>query len=102
RVANPLYALLLLTGLTMAFILPIPLTTPWLLAALILYAIVTVLGQAAFVPVFRRQIELLASEGIESPKYQAVATQARILGIVVGVVVLFISFLMVVKPPLWG
>src|SRR5262245_64759198 len=31
RLANPAYGLLLLTGLAMAFLGPIPLTTPWLL-----------------------------------------------------------------------
>ncbi len=101
RVANPLYALLLLTGMTMAFMLPIPLTTPWLATALILYGIALVLGLVAFVPIFRRQIELLESEGFESPKYRAVAKQARALGVMVGIIVLAITFMMVVKPPLW-
>jgi uncharacterized membrane protein len=98
RVANPLYALLLLTGLTMAFMLPIPLTTPWLLTALILYAITTLLGMAVFVPVFRRQIQLLETEGPASPGYQSMAVRARVLGIVVGIIVIVITFLMVVKP----
>ncbi|MGE5074199.1 MAG: DUF2269 family protein [Anaerolineae bacterium] len=102
RIANPLYGLILLTGLTMAFILPIPLTTPWLLTALILYAIATVLGLLVFVPVFRRQVELLESEGFDSPKYKSIATQARALGIVVAIIVVIITFLMVVKPALWG
>lgn len=102
RVANPLYVLLLLTGLTMAFILPIPLTTPWLLTALILYALATLLGMLVFVPVFRRQIEFLESAGPASPQYQAAAKRARLLGIVVGIDVIIIVFLMVVKPNLWG
>lgn len=101
RVANPLYALLLLTGLTMAFMLPIPLNTPWLMTALILYATATVLGMALFVPIFRRQIRFLESEGAGSARYQTAAKQGRILGIVVGIEVLVIIFLMVVKPPLW-
>jgi uncharacterized membrane protein len=102
RVANPLYALLLLTGLTMAFMLPIPLTTPWLLTALILYAIATLLGVAVFVPVFRRRIDLLETEGLESPKYKAIAKRGNVLGVLVGIDVLAIVFLMVVKPALWG
>ena len=101
-VANPLYFLLLLTGLTMAFILPIPLTTPWLLTALVLYALATVLGMFAFVPVFRQQVRLLESDSPQSERYQALARRARILGIVVGVIVLVITFMMVVKPGLWG
>ncbi len=101
-VANPLYALLLVTGLTMAFILPIPLTTPWLLTALVLYALATLLGMFMFVPIFRRQVQLLESEGFGTDRYKAIARRARILGMVVGVDVLIIIFMMVVKPALWG
>src|SRR5512146_1428137 len=75
RVANPLYALLLLTGLTMAFMIPIPLNTPWLMTALILYAIATILGMAVFVPIFRRQIQFLESDGLKSRRFQAAAKQ---------------------------
>ncbi len=102
RLANPLYVLLLVTGLTMAFILPLPLTTPWLLTALSLYAIATLLGMFLFVPIFRRQVQLLESDGFASEGYKAVARQARMLGLVVGLAVLIIIFMMVVKPPLWG
>ena len=102
RVANPLYALLLITGLTMAFILPVPLTTPWLLTALILYAIATVLGLFVFVPLFKRQVQLLETQGAASEPYRAVARRVRVFGILVGIDVLIITFMMVVKPPLWG
>jgi uncharacterized membrane protein len=102
RVANPCYGLLLLTGLTMAFIVPIPLTTPWLLTALTLYVIATIIGMAGFVPIFKKQVRLLESEGIDSPNYKAVEKQSRVLGIVTGIVVIAITFLMVVKPALWG
>ena len=100
RVANPLYVLLLLTGLTMAFTIPIPLNTPWLMAALILYAIATILGMVVFVPMFRRQIRLLETEGVDSPKYAAATSQTTIVGLIVGLAVLMITFLMVVKPAL--
>ena len=100
RVANPLYALLLLTGLTMAFMIPIPLNTPWLMTALILYAIATILGMAVFVPVFRRQIQFLESDGVKSRRFQAAAKQSTVLGLIVALVVLIIVFLMVVKPAL--
>jgi uncharacterized membrane protein len=102
RVANPLYALLLLTGLTMAFIIPIPLNTSWLMTALILYTIATILGMAVFVPIFRRHIQLMEREGIESPRYRAAARQGMVLGLIVGLDVLVIIFLMVVKPALWA
>lgn len=102
RIANPLYGLILLTGLTMAFILPVPLSTPWLLSALILYALATLLGLLVFVPMFRRQVELLESEGFDSPNYKSIAARARVLGIVVAAIVVVITFLMVVKPKLWA
>jgi uncharacterized membrane protein len=102
RVANPCYGLLLLTGLTMAFILPIPLTTPWLLTALILYILAAVLGIVAYAPAVRRQIQLLETKGFDSPDYQAVARRSTLFGILVTVDVILIVFLMVVKPALWG
>jgi uncharacterized membrane protein len=102
RVANPCYGLLLLTGLTMAFILPIPLTTPWLLTALILYILAAVLGIVAYAPAVRRQIQLLETKGFDSPDYQAVARRSTLFGILVTVDVILIVFLMVVKPRLWG
>ncbi len=102
RVANPLYVLLLLTGLTMAFMIPIPLNTPWLMTALILYAIAAILGMAVFVPTFRRQLQYLESEGPQSPRYLAASKQGALLGLIVGLDVLVIIFLMVVKPALWA
>ena len=102
RVANPGYGLLLLTGLTMAFLAPIPLTTPWLLTGLTLYVIAGLLGVFAYSPIVKRQIQLLDNEGIGSPNYQAVANRARLLGMLVGLDVIIIVFLMVVKPALWG
>ncbi len=102
RIANPLYALLLLTGLTMVFIIPIPLTTPWIMTALILYAIATLLGMAVFVPIFRRRIQVLEREGIELPRYKSISKQSTLLGIIVAIDVIVIVFLMVVKPPLWA
>jgi uncharacterized membrane protein len=100
RVANPCYGLLLLTGLTMALIVPISLTTPWLLTALVLYVIAALLGILFYAPVVRQQIQLLESQGFDSPDYQAAAGRARLMGILVGVDVIIIVFLMVVKPAL--
>jgi len=101
-IANPCYGLLLFTGLAMAFIVPITLTTPWLLTALTLYVIATIIGMAGFVPIFKKQIRLLEREGIDSPNYKAAEKQGRVPGIVTGVVVIAITFLMVVKPALWA
>lgn len=101
RVANPCYAVLLATGLGLALTARIPLTTPWLLTSMILYAIAALLGIFAYAPQMRRQRLLLASDGFESPAYSAIARRGRLLGRVVTLDVLVIVFLMVVKPPLW-
>lgn len=102
RVANPCYTLLLLTGLFMAFTLPIPLTSPWLLTALILYAAVAVVGILAYAPLMRRQVHLLETAGFDSPSYKAIAGRSTLFGLLVTAIVVIIVFLMVVKPPLWG
>ena len=102
RVANPCYGLLLLTGLAMAFLAPIPLNTPWLLTGLTLYVIAGLLGAFGYTPLVKEQIRVLDSEGFESPNYQALAKRGRLLGMLVGLDVIIIVFLMVVKPALWG
>ncbi|MCI0580420.1 MAG: DUF2269 domain-containing protein, partial [Chloroflexi bacterium] len=102
RLANPAYGLLLITGLLMAFTAQLPLTTPWLLTALILYGIVLLVGLLGYTPALRRQIQMLDSEGFGSPNYQALARRGTILGISLAVLVVVIVFLMVVKPELWG
>lgn len=101
RLANPCYALLVVTGLTMAFTIPIPLTTPWLLTAIVLYVLATLLGIFAYAPVTRQQRRMLEAEGFESPAYRSVASKATRLGVAVTIDVLLTAFLMVVKPALW-
>jgi len=102
RVANPAYWLLLITGLWMALTVPIPLTTPWLLTALVLYGVLVLVGMLGYTPTLRRQIELLEEAGPGSPTYQTQARRGTIIGIVLAVLAIGIVFLMVVKPALWG
>jgi uncharacterized membrane protein len=56
RVANPSYGLLLITGLLMMFTVKLPLTTPWLLSALVLCRILLVVGVFGYTPSLRQQI----------------------------------------------
>ena len=102
RLANPAYGLQLLTGLAMAFILPVPLTTPWLLTALVLYAILVLVGLGGYTPTLRRQIQVLDKEGFRSPNYQALSRRGTLIGIVLAILAIAIVFLMVVKPGLWA
>ena len=102
RIANPAYGLLLVTGLLMVFVVRLPLTTPWLLTSLVLYVLVMLVGLLGYTPTLRRQIQLLDSEGFQSPHYQALAGRGTRLGVVLAVLVIGIVFLMVVKPGLWA
>jgi hypothetical protein len=67
RIANPAYGLLLITGAAMVFLGRLPWTTPWLLTALALYAVVAVVGQAGYTPTLRRQIAALDAGGQTRP-----------------------------------
>lgn len=102
RIANPAYALLLVTGLLMVFTAPLPITTPWILSALVLYGIVLLVGLFGYTPTLRRQIEVLESAGPDSETYKATAKRATMLGIVLAVFAVAIVFLMVFKPALWS
>ena len=101
-VANPAYGLLLITGLSMVFTVSFPLTTPWLLTALVLYGVLVLVGLFGYTPALRHQIEILETEGFRSPEYQAQARRGTVIGIVLAVIAISIVFLMVVKPALWA
>jgi uncharacterized membrane protein len=98
RVANPAYGLLLLSGLIMAFVGRIPLTTFWISAALVLWVVAIAIGLFLYTPTLRRQIEALEKSGPESPEYRALDRRGTVVGISVSVVVLAILVMMVFKP----
>ncbi len=102
RIANPAYALLLVTGIVMLFMRKIMWSTPWLLVGLILYAVLVVLGLLGYTPTLRRQIAVLGTKGPHSPEYRLLAARGMRLGILLAIVVIVIAFLMVTKPALWG
>lgn len=97
-VVIPGYVLILLTGLWMTH-LSWPLTTPWIQAALALWAIGVVILPLSLA-VLRRQIALLETSGSPSDPYRRVSILSRIAGGGFGLVVVAILYLMVVKP--WG
>ncbi len=102
RMANVAYALSLVTGLLLVWLGPYPLTAPWLIVALGLYALVLVLGLLGYSPTLRRQILLAETVGPSSPQYAAVARRGTLIGVALAVVVVAIEFLMATKPVLWG
>jgi uncharacterized membrane protein len=102
RLANPAYGVLLITGLAMAFFLPVPLTTPWLLTALVLFVIMGALAAFGYTPTLKNQIRLIEEKGPASPEFEAASKRGRLLGMILGLFAVAILFLMVVKPALWG
>ena len=102
RLANPAYALLLVTGVAMIYAGRLRWATPWLLTGLVLYGGLLVLGLAGYTPLLRRQIVALEAEGPDSPAYRRLSGRGTLPGAVIAVVVLLIIFLMVAKPALWG
>ncbi|MDR7544160.1 MAG: DUF2269 family protein [Armatimonadota bacterium] len=102
RLATPAYALLLLTGLAMLHWSQDTWTTPWVLTALVLYAVAMVLALWGYTPTLRRQIEALETRGLESMEYRALAGRAQLVGVVLAVLMILIVFLMVTKPALWS
>ena len=99
RMANPSYVLAFFTGAGMIYVDGLSYLTPWILTALILYAIVSVLGLAIYSPWLKKQIAL--AEKPDSAEYKAIANRVNTLGLVLNLLVLTITFLMVVKPQLW-
>jgi hypothetical protein len=55
-------------------------------------------GLGVYTPTLRDQIRVLESEGPGSEHYQRLSSRGRTLGIVLGVIVVAIVFLMVAKP----
>src|SRR5262245_2897964 len=100
RFANPAYALLLVTGLLMVWVGDLGLAQFWIIAALVLYAVAVGLGLFVYTPTLRKQIAVLQASGASSAEFRSLSGRGRTLGIVLGVDVIVIVFLMVTKPTL--
>jgi len=92
----PGYVLMLVTGLLMVN-MAWPLTTKWIQEAMALWA-VGIAGLVIFLAVLRRQLRLLEAEGPSTAAYRRVSLLGRGLGAGLGLVVIFILYLMVFKP----
>jgi uncharacterized membrane protein len=97
RMANPAYGLLLVSGLAMTYVGGLPLSTPWIGLGLGLYILLVLVALLGYTPTLRGQVRL-AEAGDTGAEFQALASRGRTLGIVLGVLVVAIVFVMVVKP----
>ncbi len=101
-IATPAYVLLFPSGWWLASLAGWPLTTPWILTALILYATVSVIGLGIFTPTLKKQIAIAESLGPDTPEYKKISFRLNAINIALNILVLIIIYLMVVKPALWG
>jgi uncharacterized membrane protein len=101
RFANPAYVLLLITGLGMVFESGYDLFgTFWLSAGLGIYIVLTLIALLAFTPTLRKQVELAEAGRQDAPEFASLAKRNRLLGALLGVLVVVIVFLMVTQPVL--
>ena len=100
RIANPAYGLLLLSGLLMVVLLPIPITTLWIVIALVLYAVLLVVAITQYTPTLRNQIKLAEAGDTTSAEFRGLARRGQLLGQMLGLIVLVILAMMVFKPHL--
>ena len=96
-IATPAYVVLLITGVLMVIGGVFTFQTGWIIAALVLYVVVVVVGIAFYAPALKRQI---AEAEIDpaSVAYAAAARRTNALGMITTGVVLVIVVLMVTKP----
>jgi Predicted integral membrane protein (DUF2269) len=99
RIANPAYGVLFLTGLAMVFLGHWGFAL-WVVVAIVLFIVVAVLGFAVFTPQLSNQIKLVEAGDTTSPAFVRGSNMSRILGPILGLIVLVILALMVFKPTL--
>jgi uncharacterized membrane protein len=102
RIANPAYGFLLITGIAMVLVSGLTFETPWIAVSMVLFIIIVLVAAIGYTPTLRKQIALAESVGPDSPEYRAIARRGQILGIVLGILVVTITFFMVTKPGLWS
>ena len=100
RFANPAYALLLVTGVTMVLLEDLGFGTFWIAAGLVLYVLAVLGGLLGYTPTLRNQILLWEAGKSDSPEFARLSKRGTVLGILLAVDVLAIEFLMVAKPTL--
>lgn len=98
RVANPSYIGLGVVGVLLVLTGPWEFEQLWVAASIGLYVLLMVVGVAVYSPTLSRQIRVYETDGPEAPEFAALGSRGRLLGILLGVIVVAIVFLMVVKP----
>ncbi len=100
RIANPSYGVVLLTGLLLVFVGHFSVTSLWIILALILFAVIVVIGVGFYSPSLRDQIKLADSGDTSSADFERLARRSQLIGPLLGIVVAVILVMMVFKPTL--
>jgi uncharacterized membrane protein len=96
-IATPAYVVLAVTGVLMVLSGAFSFQTGWIIAAIVLYVIVVILGIALYAPALKRQIAEAEADPTSSA-YAAAASRTNLFGIITTATVLVIVVLMVTKP----
>jgi uncharacterized membrane protein len=97
RIANPMYVVVLVTGVVMVLAGAYSFETGWIAASIALYVLVAIVGIVLFAPATRRQLAE-AERDPTSPAYAAAAARTTRLGLATTAAVFVIVALMVTKP----
>jgi len=100
RFATPAYVLLPVPGLAMVFIGGWDIADLWILASLVLYGVLVVIGLFMYSPALRGQIAALDASGPDSVEFRSLTTRGNAVGGVIALIVVVIIGLMVLKPTL--
>ncbi len=100
RIANPAYGVLLLTGALMLAVGHWSITLLWVILALVLFAILVVVAVALYSPLLRKLIAVVDGGDTTSSEFSRLINRNRMLGAVLGLLVLLILVMMVFKPSL--
>lgn len=98
RVANPSYIALAVVGVLMVLTGPWRFEMVWIAVSIALYAVMAIIGFALYTPTLSRQIRVYETDGPAAAEFVALGNRARMLGLLLGAIVVAIIVLMVVKP----
>ena len=99
RIANPAYGVIFITGLIMVFAGHRGFAL-WVIVAIVLFVAVAAIGGAVFTPLLRNQIRLADAGDTTSAEFTRLANRSRVIGPLLGLLVVLILVMMVFKPAL--
>lgn len=97
-IAVPAYVLLFPSGWWLASLAGWPLTTPWILTSLGLYALLSIVGLGVFTPALKKQIAIAENTGLDTSEYRKISYRTNAASIALNILAYVIIFLMVAKP----